>query len=89
MSWRKQWWTKEEVMKECGISESTFYRWRRRHSIAVSRLTRRHPLVFNANDVIEAEILENPNWRDAENDVTIGTCYAGASARNDTHGRVS
>ena len=83
-TWRDEWWTKEETLARLNISESTFYRWRRRHTIRTSRLTRRHPLVFNVEDLTAADLAENPDWRQFDDDVTVGTCYAGASARNDT-----
>lgn len=85
-TWRDKWWTKEEALARLNISESTFYRWRRRHAVRTARLTRRHPLVFNAADLMAADLEENSDWRRFEKDVTVATCYAGASARNDTQG---
>lgn len=81
-----KWMTLDEVIDEFGVAERTFYRWRQRHPIRAGRVTRRHPIMFHRDDVIEADLKENSGWRRFEEDVTVATCYAGASARNDTQG---
>lgn len=59
MSWRNEWWTKEQVLEELSISERTFYRWLKKHTIQTARLTRRHPLVYRVEDVDAAHGLEH------------------------------
>jgi predicted site-specific integrase-resolvase len=54
-----KWMTLEEVMDEFHVAERTFYRWRKRHRIRAGHLTRRHPIMFHRDDVVEAEYQEN------------------------------
>lgn len=78
-----KWMTKEEACAEFDITERTLYRWRTKHTIRAGHLTRRHPLTFHRDDLIEAEATERANNPSTpRNDVTP-TCYAGASAIND------
>lgn len=79
-----KWMTLAEVMNEFDVAERTFYRWRKRHRIRAGRVTRRHPIMFHRDDVLEADYKENVAGKEERAEVAETPCYAGASARNDT-----
>jgi hypothetical protein len=73
-----KWMTLQEVMDEFGVAERTFHSWRKRHPIRAGHITRRHPLMFHRDDVLEADYKENVAGNEKAAEVAEGTCYAGA-----------
>lgn len=79
-----KWMTLDEVIDEFGVAERTFYRWRKRHPIRAAKLTRRHPIMFHRDDVIEAEYQENVARDTGAVAVAENSDMLAHSATNDT-----